>query len=160
MERVAFQLINAEEQSNTNDPDKQEMMVPQEVKKQWMADPTLALLETLVAPQATRNAVAKGTTPNEMAQKELGYYQNLPPKQWPKFEDTLVWWQNLMTCNNMPCLSEMAKALLACTPFSGGLECDFGHLKDIVKPKRASLGQEFVEIEIAEVEQASHHFMP
>jgi hypothetical protein len=67
MERVAFQLINAEEQSNTNDPDKQEMMVPQEVKKQWMADPTLALLETLVAPQATRNAVAKGTTPNEMA---------------------------------------------------------------------------------------------
>jgi len=37
---------------------------------------------------------------------------------------------------------------LGCTPPSGGLECDFSLLKDIVKPKWASLGQGFVEVEM------------
>jgi hypothetical protein len=145
-ERVAFKLLN-EEERNANEGEQPEIVVPQ-MKKQRIADPTLALLETLVAPQATRQTTVTGMTPNEMAQRELDYYRNLPPESWPKFEDTLQWWQNSITCDNMPCLSQVARALLACTPSSGGLECDFGHLKDIVKPKRASLGQGFVEIEM------------
>jgi hypothetical protein len=42
----------------------------------------------------------------------------------------------------------MACALLACHPSSGGLEYDFGLLKDVLKARRASLGQGFIEIEM------------
>jgi hypothetical protein len=48
----------------------------------------------------------------------------------------------------MPCLSQVAKDFLLCTPSSGGLECDFSLLKDAVKAKQASLSQGFVEVKL------------
>jgi len=48
----------------------------------------------------------------------------------------------------MPCLSQVVKAVLGCTLSSGGLECGFGLLMDIVKPKWASLGKDFVKVEM------------
>ena len=45
----------------------------------------------------------------------------------------------------MPCLAEVAAALLASKRGSGGLECDFGNLNDIITPKRSWLGGGFAE---------------
>jgi hypothetical protein len=59
-----------------------------------------------------------------------------------------MWWQSRHMRDTLPCLSQVATALLACNPSSGGLECDFGLLKDVSKPKRAALGQGFVKIEM------------
>jgi hypothetical protein len=53
-------------------------------KKHCFEDPTLALLETLIAPSAAVQA-EMGMTPNEMARKEVEYYHNIPKEQWPKF---------------------------------------------------------------------------
>jgi hypothetical protein len=94
--------------------------------------------------QATKPITTTEKMPNQMAQQELEYYLNIPPEQWPRFEDTLSWWNSRTVADNMPCFLQVANALLSCTPSSGGLECDFGLLKDVVKSKQASLSQGFV----------------
>jgi hypothetical protein len=87
-------------------------------------------------------------TPSDIAKKEVEYYLTIPQETWPKFEDTNTWWHSRQIVENMPCLSQVAGALLACKPSSGGLECDFGLLKDVIKPERAALGQGYIEVEM------------
>ena len=110
-------------------------MVPQQKRQRVKEDPTLALLESLIELTVT-DQVNEGTlTPLQVAQKEITYYRNVPRELWPKFEETVIWWCSRQTRKKMPCLAQVACALLACKPSSGGLECDFSALKEIISPK-------------------------
>jgi hypothetical protein len=146
-ERVAFHNISADVDGDIGD--NSDNVIQPQTKRQRIEDPTLALLETLISPAAMTVRRADATlTPSEIARKEVEHYLNIPKENWPKFEDTVVWWQSRYAKENMPCLSQVAGALLACKPSSGGLECDFGLLKDVIKAKRAALGQGYVEVEM------------
>jgi hypothetical protein len=144
-ERVAFKAMEKQRgEKNSDSP----VVIEVPTKKQRIHDPTLTLLQSLIATSSQIEVESESITPLQMAQQELDYYLKIPQDQWPTFQETLTWWQSRQIRDNLPCLSQVAAAFLACNPSSGGLECDFGHLKDIIQPKRAALGQGFVEIEM------------
>jgi hypothetical protein len=148
VQQVAYEKLTCEE---IIDEESVHEIVPQSAhKRAKYDDPTLALLETMV--EMSHNPSSRlreeAFTPQEVAAKELHYYQNIDRSEWPKFDEILTWWRSVKIQQNLPCLSQVAQAFLGCLPSSGGLECDFGHLKEIISPRRAALGQGFVEIKM------------
>ena len=81
--------------------------------------------------------------PAKIVQKEIKDYFSIARSQYPVSGELIQWWHTQRM--TMPCLSQVASALLACKAGSGGLECDFGSLGDILCPKRSSLGSGYVE---------------
>ncbi len=62
--------------------------------------------------------------------KGIGAETNI--ELWPESAELCKWW----ACQtSMPCLMQVALAILANKPSSGGLECDLGSLSDVLAPK-------------------------
>ncbi len=73
--------------------------------------------------------------------KGIGIETNI--ELWPESVELCKWWARQIS---MPCLMQVALAILANKPSSGGLECDLGSLSDVLTPKRSSLLAGLVEI--------------
>lgn len=121
VQQVAYEKLTCEE---INDEESVHEIVPQSAhKRAKYDDPTLALLETMV--EMSRNPSSRlreeAFTPQEVAAKELHYYQNIDRSEWPKFDEILTWWRSVKIQQNLPCLSQVAQAFLGCLPSSGGL---------------------------------------
>ncbi len=149
VQQVAYQLHTKQNVAHLTE--EEPIVIMPQPKKTKHHNPTLALLQSMITGQAATASTQqkKGRmTPHEQAEYEIATHKKMEEDRWPTFEKSLEWWNCRNTREHLPCLSQVAQAFLACKPSSGGLEYDFGALKDILWAKRATLGQGFVEVEM------------
>jgi hypothetical protein len=147
-EQVAYYIVHQiKTSSNEEVVQVEESISPHIAKKQKVKDPIMDILDKMILPVSTlATEQVTEVCPKQLVDDEIKYYLEIT--DFPEFEDTISWWSKRTNREQMPCLTQVALAVLACKPSSGGLECDFGLLKDVLAPKRASLGQGFVEVEM------------
>ena len=87
--------------------------------------------------------------------KEIGSFNKAA---WPDPNGLCSWWALKPQRTRMPCLGEVALAILANKPSSGGLECDLGTMSDVLAPKRSSLRAGLVEVNMFLI--INKHLMP
>ncbi len=101
-----------------NSPDPQ---VPTAKMARHSDDPALDLFNNLIAPIGVEANTAEKPSPYQVVKNEIEYYKNIGREKWSKFEEKLEWWSSKEIRHHLPCLSQVASALLACRPSSGGL---------------------------------------
>ena len=85
-------------------------------------------------------------TPESMAKAEIQIFKALDLKTEVEPQQACKWWGMKSQRELLPCLSEVALALLANKTSAGGLECDFGGMNDVIALKRSSLRAGLIEV--------------
>ena len=78
-------------------------------------------------------------TPKSMAKAEIQIFKALDLKTEVEPQQACKWWGMKSQRELLPCLSEIALALLVNKTLVGGLECNLGSMNDVIAPKRSSL---------------------
>lgn len=91
-----------------------------------------------------RNELLQAT---DIVQDELTCYGNLSHSNSMEVEDVITWWCQTQKVQH-PCLYQIVMAFFRTNPGSGGLECNFGALGDVVTHRRTSLAPGLVEAEM------------
>jgi hypothetical protein len=86
VERVAFNRLKQENEDKENG---RPVSVNVPAKKRHINDPTLTLLQSLIATNNTSNTESRSIMPQQKARNEINYYQAITPNQWPTFDETL-----------------------------------------------------------------------
>jgi len=149
VQQVAYQM-HSKASISIHSKEEPIVLLPQSKKAKYH-DPTLALLHSMMPREATATQQKRGRmSPHQQEKHEIATYKKMEEDEWPTFKKTLEWWSCSNTRVHLPCLSQVwvFLAFLACKPSSGGLECFFCALKDVLWAKRASLRQGFVEVKM------------
>jgi hypothetical protein len=96
------------------------------------------------------SGVALPNSPADVVDREIEFYKQAIMEQAVRAIDSdsagLSWWDAHK--DRMPCLRQVAKTIYGMLPGSGALELDIGAFKDIISPKRGSLGPGLVEVQM------------
>ena len=82
---------------------------------------------------------------NTIVDEEIEHYRSISRDSKVEPEALVAWWAEPAQTRKMPCMSQVAAALLSAKASTGGLECDLGSMNDVISSKRVSLGPGFVE---------------
>jgi hypothetical protein len=88
-------------------------------------------------------------TETQMVASEIAILKDIGSSNkatWSDPNRLCSWWAFKPQRTRMPCLGEVALAIFANKPSSGGLECDMGAMSDVLAPKRSSLRAGLVEV--------------
>ncbi|BBN04664.1 hypothetical protein Mp_3g06630 [Marchantia polymorpha subsp. ruderalis] len=119
--------------------------LPSAPKRQKTTMNLLASALKLPAGSSSSSSSSTPTTAAQIVADEISVLQSITdPDDWPEPADLCQWYAQKH--NQMPCISQVALAVLANKSSSGGLECDLGCMTDVIAPKRSAMRAGMVEI--------------
>ena len=81
-----------------------------------------------------------------MAKAEIQIFKALDLKTEVEPQQACKWWGMKFRWELLPCSSKVTLALLANKTSTGGLECNFGGMNDVIAPKWSSLRAYLIEV--------------
>lgn len=119
-------------------------VVPVQKKQRTMSGLSAMDMLNALAGCTSQHDPATDVQPQEksassIADDEIEFYKTLEEKVVDR-EGLVAFWKKREHQQKMPCLSQVVAIFLSVKSSTGGLECDFVLMNDIISAKRASLG--------------------